>query len=306
MSRRAHAGRSEGRCLLSSASRCPEALPSPMAVTFPSHQTRGPADHPSHPAFLQWARQASNLGPTGYERVQGAKPGKSALVAAWTSLDFSFVGVPRANCAKGCLPNLRARDGHAAPIPGARSREVLDRRIGGSEHPHPEPPPTGQVGYFDNVTRARGKGHPEVLLRDVPVRGPAPAPHAGTIPDLSLAETRLKAKDAFRDVAHDRDPGAKKQAERRAETFEQRGIRARPLTHIRRVATAMSQRDVSIPCRGASHLRSTKRALTQGSLPLLGHALPPGRRLSATRMRARKLQDVRERARRQGRLCASR
>jgi integrase len=88
-----------------------------------------------------------------------------------------------------------------------------------------KPAEEGQVDYFDDVTRGFGvrvtrKGEKSFFTM-YRFDGRLRRHTVGRYPDLSLAEARSKAKDVFHAVAHGRDPGAEKHAQRRAETFDQ-------------------------------------------------------------------------------------
>lgn len=86
-----------------------------------------------------------------------------------------------------------------------------------------KPPEHGQVDYFDDSPRGFGvrvsqSGHRSffVMYR---FQGRLRRHTLGPYPHLTLATARQMAKDALHAVAHGKDPGAAKQADRRAETF---------------------------------------------------------------------------------------
>ena len=84
-------------------------------------------------------------------------------------------------------------------------------------------PERGQVDYFDQTTSGFGvrlsQGFRKAFFVMYRYEGRLRRHTFGTYPNLSLADARKKAKDALHAVAHGRDPGAEKQADRRAETF---------------------------------------------------------------------------------------
>lgn len=86
-----------------------------------------------------------------------------------------------------------------------------------------KPPERGQVDYFDETTSGFGvrlsQGSRKAFFIMYRFEGRLRRHTFGTYPSLSLADARKKAKDALHAVAHGRDPGADKQADRRAETF---------------------------------------------------------------------------------------
>ncbi len=91
-----------------------------------------------------------------------------------------------------------------------------------------KPPKSGQVDYWDSallgfILRVSYGGKKAWCL-SYRHEGRKRRLTLGTYPALSLADARLKAGDALREVAHDKDPAADKEAHRKAETFGELAI----------------------------------------------------------------------------------